>query len=142
MIPPAVITVDYIRQLVQDRGPEDNSIECDKFFSDEEIVRAMEQCAAAYNSTPPLGVDLMTAHAMPAHEGVFVDGTLANLYKMARQKLARNLMTWSTGNTTVELEKSRMEAFSTLQKELEASFREAATNRKIAINRSFAFGMY
>lgn len=131
-----------VRNTVQDRDPGDNTIDCDLFFSDEEILHAMDQCAAAYNAISPLGVDVVHGRALPAGTEVFMDGVCARLYKAGRQKLARNLMNWSTGNTTVELEKSRMEAFSLLQKELEASFKEGAKERKMEMNRSLSWGMY
>lgn len=127
---------------MQDRDPGDNTIDCDLFFSDDEILHAMDRCAASYNAVAPLGVDPVHGRALPADTELFMDGVLMHLYKSGRQKLARNLMNWSTGNTTVELEKSRMEAFSILQKELEASFKEEAKDRKMAINRSLAWGMF
>lgn len=139
---PLVLTVDYIRSIVQDRGPEDNSIENDKFFSDEDIITAMEMCAANYNAIAPLGIDVVNPAALPARVSVFMDGVLANLYKMARQKLARNAMPWHTGNTSVELEKNRLEMFSMLQKELEASFQQSAKERKVALNRELAWGWH
>lgn len=138
----AFVTIQQVRDAILDRTPDDNSIENDLFFSDEEIVTAMKQAAAAYNSMPPRGVDVMDYRSMPAGESIFLDGVLAKLYKLAINKLARNIISWQTGNTTVEIEKARMEAFSTLSKMYEQTFQDSAKERKMEINRSLAWGYF
>lgn len=138
----AFVTIQQIRDAILDRTPDDNSIENDLFFSDEEIVNAMKQTAAAYNAMAPRGVDYMDYRSMPAGESTFLDGVLCKLYKMAINKLARNVMTWQTGNTTVELEKTRMEAFKSLSQMYDQTFRDSARERKMEINRSLAWGYF
>lgn len=136
---PQYITIELIREEVQDRTPADNSIDCDLFFSDEEILHAMDRAAAKYNAMAPLGVDVVDGRKLPANTDVFLDAVLASLYKSATQKLARNIMTWQTGNSTVELEKTRMELFSSLQKQSEAAWKEAGKERKAEINRQLVW---
>lgn len=136
------ITIEEVREAVNDRTPDDNSIENDLFFSDEDILSAMRQCAAAYNSIAPIGIDRVSFRALPADTEVFMDGVIAQLYKTAINKLARNLISWQTGNTTVDLEKSRMESFSSLLKLHEQAFKEGAKERKMEINRNLAWGYF
>lgn len=49
---PAYLTIEYIREELQDQMPSDNSIDCDLFFSDKDILHAMERAAARYNQLP------------------------------------------------------------------------------------------
>lgn len=139
---PAYITIELVRQEIQDRTPADNSIDCDLFFSDEEILHAMDRAAAKYNGMAPLGIDVVDPRCLPANTDVFMDAVLASLYKSATHKLARNIMTWQTGDSSVDLEKTRMEMFSALQKQAEAAWKEAGRERKMEINRSLAWGYF
>lgn len=139
---PTYITIDLVRQELQDRTPADNSIDCDLFFSDEDILHAMERATAKYNALAPIGIDVQHHKSLPANTSVFLDAILSCLYGTAMHKLSRNLMKWATGDSTVELESSRMEAFSVLKKETEAAWREAAKDRKMEINRQLAWAFF
>jgi hypothetical protein len=135
------ITIELVRDELQDRFPGDNSIDCDQFFSDEDIQHAMDRAAARYNQLPPQ-VEFVSGKALPANTSIFLDAVLANLYNTAIHKLARNLMTWQTGDVQVNLEKTRMEAFKMLKAELDQQWRRDAADRKAEINRSLAWGFY
>jgi hypothetical protein len=135
------ITIELVRDELQDRFPGDNSIDCDQFFSDEDIQHAMDRAAARYNQLPPQ-VEFVSGKALPANTSIFLDAVLANLYNTAIHKLARNLMTWQTGDVQVNLEKTRMEAFKMLKSELDQRWRRDAADRKAEINRSLAWGFY
>ena len=135
------ITIELVRDELQDRFPGDNSIDCDQFFSDEDILHAMDRAAARYNQLPPQ-VEFVSSKALPANTSIFLDAVLANLYNTAIHKLARNIMTWQTGDVRVDLEKTRMEAFKTLKAELDQQWRRDAVDRKAEINRSLAWGFY
>lgn len=139
---PSYLTIELIREELQDRTPEDNSIDCDLFFSDKEILHAMDRAAAKYNAMTPIGIDIVDPARLPANTDVFMDAVLASLYKAAINKLARNIMTWQTGDSTVELEKTRLEVFTNLQKQAEAAWKEAGKERKITINRELAWGYF
>lgn len=134
------VTIDLVREELQDRFPGDNSIDCDQFFSDEEILHAMDRAAAMYNSLPPLGIDPVSGRSLPADTNIFLDAVLSRLYGAAINKLARNLVNWSAGGVTVDLEKTRMQAFQQLKQELGTSWKEAAMQRKMEINRNLAWG--
>lgn len=134
------ITIDDIREEIQDRTPDDNVIDCDLSFSDDEIVHAMERAAAAYNSMPPLGVDVVSGKRLPLHNDIFMYATLSKLYNSATFKLARNMATWSTGETTVDLKKNRMEAYKSLVKEFDDMWKPAAAARKAELNRAQCWG--
>lgn len=138
----AYITIDDVRTAIQDNSPEDNGIDCDLSFSDEEIMHAMERAAAAYNSMAPIGVDRVSAKCLPLHSEVFLNAVLSKLYNAATFKLARNLVGWKTGNTSVEFESTRMEAYKSLVKELEEMWRTAAKERKAEINRAQCWGSF
>lgn len=139
---PTYITIELVRQELQDRTPGDNTIDCDLFFSDEDILHAMDRAAARYNALAPLGIDVVDPRHLPANTSVFLDAVLSCLYGSALHKLSRNLMAWQTGDATVELEKSRMESFSALKKEAEAGWRESAKERKMEINRQLAWRFF
>lgn len=139
---PTYITIELVRQELQDRTPGDNTIDCDVFFSDEDILHAMDRAAARYNAMAPLGIDVQDPRHLPANTSVFLDAVLSSLYSAASHKLSRNIMSWQTGDTTVELEKSRLEAFSALKKETEAAWKEAAKERKMEINRQLAWRFF
>jgi hypothetical protein len=101
----------------------------------------MDRAAARYNQLPPQ-VEFVSGKALPANTSIFLDAVLANLYNTAIHKLARNLMTWQTGDVQVNLEKTRMEAFKMLKSELDQRWRRDAADRKAEINRSLAWGFY
>lgn len=136
------LTIETVREELQDRTPADNTIDCDYAFTDEEILHAMERAAASYNRIPPVGVEWVSPKCLPDNDNVFLDAVLSHLYKAQINRLSRNLMTWKTGDTTVEFEKTRMGAYQALRSELEQSWREAAKGRKMEINRALVWGSY
>lgn len=139
---PGYVTIDLVREELQDRLPGDNSIDCDQFFSDDDIFHAMDRAAAAYNSLPPLGIDVVSARCLPTDTNIFLDAVLSRLYSAAIHKLSRNLVTWSAGGVTVDLEKTRLEAFRQLKAAQENDWREAGKQRKMERNRGLAWGNF
>lgn len=137
---PGYITIAKVREEMQDRGPADNSIDCDYAFTDEEIMHAMERAAASYNALAPIGIGAVSAKAMPDHMSFLMDAVVCQLLKSAIHKLSRNLMTWQTGDTNIELEKSRMTAYQAIRQELEQSWKQEAKEWKMEINRSLCWG--
>lgn len=137
----AYVTVQTIRDEVQDNSPDDNSIDNDLYFSDEIILTAMKAAARAFNAVQPVGVCYVNYNAMPTNTSIFVDATVANLYKIAVNKLIRNNLKWSTGGTTVTLESDRIEAFSKLQQALDAQWRQDAIQYKSEYNRQQAWDL-
>lgn len=133
------LTIEKIRNEIQDRFPDDNTIEQDQFFSDEEILHAMERAAASYNSMAPIGVDIVSASKLPAYSSVFIDAVVSHLYKTAIHKISRNLITWQTGDSTIDIDNTRLKAFQTARDILEKEWRTAAKERKIEINRLQAY---
>ena len=133
------LTIEKIRNEIQDRFPDDNTIEQDQFFSDEEILHAMERAAASYNSMAPIGVDVVSPSKLPAQSSVFIDAVVSHLYKTAIHKISRNLITWQTGDSTVDIDNTRLKAFQTARDILEKEWRLAAKERKIEINRMQAY---
>lgn len=134
------LTTDYLRKEIQDRFPSDNEIEQDQFFSDDEILHAMQQAANAYNGMAPIGIDRVTALSLPAvGTNAFVDAVVAFLYRQAIHKLRRNLITWNTGDTTVDIEKTRLAAFKEAADEMDKLWRQEAMERKVEINRNQAW---
>lgn len=133
------LTIEKIRDEIQDRFPDDNTIEQDQFFSDEDILNAMERAAASYNSMSPIGVDVVSASKLPAHSAVFIDAVVSHLYKTAVHKINRNLITWQTGDSTVDIDGARLKAFQNARDILEKEWRLAAKERKVEINRMQAY---
>ena len=133
------LTIEKIRNEIQDRFPDDNTIEQDQFFSDEEIFHAMERAAASYNSMAPIGVDIVSPSKLPAYSSVFIDAVVSHLYKTAIHKISRNLITWQTGDSTVDIDNTRLKAFQAARDILEKEWRTAAKEIKIEINRLQAY---
>lgn len=136
------ITIEKVREEMQDRTPADNTIDCDQAFSDEEIMYAMERAATAYNSMAPIGIGVVSPKAMPMGLSFFMDAVVSQLLKSAIHKLSRNLMKWQTGDTNVDLENTRMQAYSAIRKELEQSWRTEAKEYKMELNRAQVWGAY
>lgn len=135
------ITIELVRDELQDRFPGDNTIDCDQFFSDEEILHAMDRAAARYNQMIPQ-VEFVSGRALPANTSIFLDAVLSSLYSAAIHKLSRNLMTWQAGDVHVDLEKTRLQAFQAAKGELDKQWRADAKERKAEINRNLAWGYY
>lgn len=133
------LTIEKIRYEIQDRFPDDNTIEQDQFFSDEDILYAMERAAASYNSMSPIGVDVVSPSKLPANSSVFIDAVVSHLYKTAIHKINRNLITWQTGDSTVDIDGTRLKSFQTARDTLEKEWRLAAKERKVEINRMQAY---
>lgn len=95
----------------------------------------MRSTANRYNDLSPIGVDVVHPQHLPADTNVFIDGVVAALYKTAIYKLTRNLITWTTGETTVDIDKTRMQAFQVAKDALDKMWVEEAKERKIEINR-------
>lgn len=137
---PGYITIAKVREEMQDRTPADNSIDCDLAFTDEEIMHAMERAAATYNSLAPIGIGSVSAKALPDSLPFLMDAVVCQLLKSAIHKLSRNIMTWQTGDTTVELEKTRMQNYQTIRQELEQMWKNDAKEYKMEINRNLCWG--
>lgn len=99
-------------------------------------MHAMQSAANAYNGLAPIGVEVVTGQHLPAFgTNVFVDATVAQLYKQAIYKLTRNLITWNTGDSTVDVDKTRLQAFQQAQQALDQMWMRDAKERKAEINR-------
>lgn len=133
------INIAFVRREIQDRFPDDNTIEQDQFFTDEDILHAMERAAADYNSMSPIGVDIVSPTKMTTKSTVFIDAVVSHLYKTAIHKISRNLISWQTGESTVDIDGTRMKAFQALRDILEKEWRIAAKERKVEINRMQAY---
>lgn len=135
------LTIETVRNEIQDRHPGDNSIDQDLMFSDEEIAFAMKRAARAYNALAPRNVDVVDESCLPDEDNnIFLKATISQLYGSAMHKLMRNVMTWSTGGTTVDFEKTRLENFGVIKRIIDAEWKEEALQRKISINRDAAWG--
>lgn len=129
------ITVNFIREEIQDRFPGDNTIDCDIFFTDEDIEHAMEMAANRINAITPIGVVHLLPWCMPKLSFI-VDAVVASLYKSAIHKLNRNLMDWNTGETKVSLESVRKAAFEKAYAQLQQEWIPPCKEWKAEINRN------
>lgn len=136
------LTIADVREELQDRTPGDNTIDCDLAFSDDEIKHAMKRAAAAYNSLPPLDVENVAWNNMPANSSIFMECVISQIYKAQIHRLARNQLQWQTGDTTVNFEATRMQAYQQLQQQAEQAWKEAAAARKAEINRNSIWGYW
>lgn len=138
---PGYITIEKVREEMQDRTPADNTIDCDQAFSDEEIMHAMERAAASYNSLSPIGIGSVSAKSMPMSLPFLMDAVVQQLLKSAIYKLSRNLIQWQTGDTQITLEQTRMQAYQQLMQGLEA-WKQEAKEHKMEINRSIIWDAF
>lgn len=136
------LTVDDIRAQLKDQSPLDNTIDNDLVFSDEDIHHAMGRAAAAYNGTPPLNVDIVSQFYLPRDStNLFMDAVIWQLHQMHLMRLSRNLLTFTTGGTQINIDKDRLAAYKDIMNMTYQAWREAARDRKRAINLDNSFSM-
>lgn len=135
------LTIQDVREFLLDESPDDNDVEMDLFFSDKQILSAMKRTAAEYQSMIPTGIDTgVTAATLPGGDtSIFLLGVASYLYQSAMHKIARNTLAWQTGDTSVDLNKTRFEMFKLLQQEYDQQWKQQARLRKANINRNQAY---
>lgn len=142
-MPGFYLTIEDVRNELQDREPADNSIDCDLAFTDEEIKTAMHAAARDYNMLTPIGVDTVCGDALPYQDtNIFLDGTIIRAYKAACHKLMRNVQTWSTGETTIEFQKTRLQLYKATIQEMFPDWKDAAKERKATRNRALVWSSF
>jgi len=124
-----------------DRSASDNDLDLDLSFTDQEIIRAMQRAARAFNSLPPL-VMTVTYNCMPLDTNIFLDATVEQLLLAELMKLRRNDIDYNAGGVATNLTAKRITNYEKAIKELGASWRDVASKIKIAYNLSLAFGAY
>jgi hypothetical protein len=134
----SILTEQDVRNEAADRFPAQHSLHSDILFSSADIADAMRSAARQYNSIQPL-VDSVDPSRLPGDSNIFLDGVVAALYRRLRNSEALNELSYSAGNVNVVggTLKQNMEK---LAKEYEERFVSAATQRKVSINISRAFG--
>jgi hypothetical protein len=135
------LTIEDVRNLMLDRGPDDNDISIDLTFSDEEITDAMVRAAREYNSIPPYGVDSISPDYLPMETNLFLYGTAKQLCLSRKAKLMRNDIDYSAGNVQVSPAKKEIQYLDALQKEFRDYFIMEAKQRKVTMNVMNGFGI-
>lgn len=135
------ITEGDVRAYIKDRAEGDNPLfSGDLRFSSEEIAQAMRTAAREYNSLPPLGVSTVSPDRLPGDTNVFLDGITAALLRTALVNEAANDLQVQAGNVTVQVGATQIGHLKTLIPMFDERFRTAATNIKVGINLSHAYG--
>jgi hypothetical protein len=135
------LTIEDVRNLLLDRGPDDNEISIDLAFSDEEIANAIARTAREYNSIPPYGVDSVSADYLPMETNLFLYGAAYQLCLSRKAKLMRNDIDYSAGNVQVSPAKKEIQYLDALQKEFRDYFIMEAKQRKVTMNVMNGFGI-
>jgi hypothetical protein len=135
------LTIEDVRNLMLDRGPDDNEISIDLAFSDEEIANAIARTAREYNSIPPYGVDSVNADYLPMETNLFLYGAAQQLCLSRKAKLMRNDIDYSAGNVQVSPAKKEIQYLDALQKEFRDYFIMEAKQRKVTMNVMNGFGV-
>lgn len=130
---------ETIRHYLEDRDPQDNELEGDLMFSDEEIVKAMEHCAREFNGMPPL-IFGVSHDCMDDSTMVFIDGTIKHLLIARRSRLMRNEVEHRVGGVDTSVDRKRIEYMSSLIKEHDMAFRQAAADWKGTVNLQAGYG--
>jgi hypothetical protein len=139
---PASITEEEVRMFIVDRSIEDNPVDMvDNYYSQEEILAAMDRCAAAYNEIPPyVGRELKVVNSSLPYKLYLLNGITWQLYLAKLAKLTKEDLNYTAGGMKVELIKTRIEHMRESIKGLKEYFMTMAQQEKIAANYRGAFG--
>lgn len=133
------ITLEDVRNFVQDRDLNDNELQLDLTFSDEEIMDAMKRSAREYNSISPF-VGNVQADQLCADTNMFLDAIAYQLYLSRHAKLARNDMDYAAGSITTNIVQKQLAHFKELIPMHQTRFERAVKDHKLYIQINSAWG--
>lgn len=135
------ITESDVRDYIRDRVADDNPLLAGELrYTSEEIAFAMRTAAREYNSLPPIGVSVVDPKALPGDTNVFLDGIAAALLRTTLLRETANDIAVQAGNVSVQIGSVQIAHLKQIIPMFDERFRTTATNIKVSINLSHAFG--
>jgi len=135
------IDFEDVRLFVMDRAVEDNAIDLvANYFSDEEILAAMQRAAQAFNEITPYVYDIEVCDNKLPYKTYLLNGIGYYLYLSKLQKLAKEDLDYNAGGMQVNLIGKRMKHFQTYLQLFKQDFMQGAQAEKVASNYQGAFG--
>lgn len=107
-------------------------------FSDAEIIASLNYVIDIWNETPP-NVAYFDGTNFP-YRYHWIQGAVAQLYKMAVRKYARNQLNYSAGGVTIDDQNKQMQ-YTAIYKEVNDEFRTWMMNEKRRINTELAWSI-
>lgn len=107
-------------------------------FSDIDIAAAMQRCVDLWNETPP-SVTWHTLDSFP-YRYWLINGTIALLLRSMAAKYRRNSMAYSAGGVSIT-DQQRAQEYEAIAAARIKEFIDWMTSEKIAINRSYCWGV-
>ncbi len=135
------LTEHEVRTALLDLEVRENQLDLDLQFSAEEIAEATKRMCRRYNSTAPY-VDTLEPARVPLTFQFAVDGVIAELLVAEVSKLARNEISYSTGDVSVNLVGDRRKAMLDLYGLYRANFEKGMMDRKRTINTASLYAIF
>lgn len=135
------LTVQDVREYVEDRDLEDNPLGLDLTWTDEEILRAMKGAAREWNSIPPyiLGV---RSNELPEDTNLFLEATVEQLLKSRLSALRRQDLDYSAGGVGVNLVQKQIAHFEREIQERRGNWEPRCREMKVHANLAQAYGTF
>ncbi len=131
-------TLQEIRMLMMDSAPSENLLLADVEFGDEQICLAMTRPVQKWNESPP-PIKTFTTRTFP-FRGAWVDGIMAELYKMAAAHYRRNQLASSAAGVQTDI-KNKEREYMAAAKELEEKYDAWLINKKVECNMKLFQGL-
>lgn len=133
------ITVADVREEMLDRSAEDHLVLVDLAFTNDDIEWAMKACARKFNSIKPL-VTSADWDKLPVNSSVFMDGVAWALCRRWHRNVSMNDYDYNAGGVSASVQGSLLKNLERLRDKLEQEFLQGATDLKVAINLTGAYG--
>jgi hypothetical protein len=127
------ITIEDVRNYVQDRTIEDNDLELDLAFSDPEIQEAMKSAARAYNSVPPL-IGNVDWRCLDGTTNMFLDAIAEQLFRPVVARLSRNDLEFDAGGVRTNIDRRVIDNYRKLISEYHERWSSVARTLKVHAN--------
>jgi hypothetical protein len=132
------LTIAEVRLGLDDLLPTEVSLLDGVEFSDEQIMHAIRQVVDLWNETPP-PVARHTVKSFP-YRYRWIQGTIAQLYRMRAHSYRRNQLNYSAGGMTID-DQNKSQEYQAISDSLMEEFRQWMLAEKIKINIDKAWGI-
>ena len=135
------LTVQDVRDYVEDRDLDDNPLGLDLTWGDEDILGAMRRAAREWNSIPPyvLGV---RENSLPGDTNLLLEATVEQLLKSRLSALRRQDLDYSAGGVGVNLVQKQIAHFQQEIQERRMNWESRCREMKQHANLAQAYGTF
>lgn len=134
----SLLTVKVIRQEIADTSVADNIARMRLTFTDDEITNAIVRAAKNYNAQPPMEYTV-NQDAVPDN-ALFIEGTIAALYRVGLNRMRRNLVEFAAGNTDIPFTATQIKQFEIVVADAEKKVYQMTHDVKMHRQVNAAFG--